>query len=123
MKKWLETVQPFPVLQGGRNYLVKVKRVKKKPNPKSIEVLLEFQEAEQTSRQVKVNISRPLRPQGLGAEFFTACDMDIAIGNKIAPQDALNTIITAAFEKDSASDQWQPIRFKRITKETTDELT
>jgi len=116
MRKWQETVQSFPRLQRERPYTLRVIDVRKDVETKAMEVTLEFLEPDQCGRQIRVPLSLPIRPDGLTADYFRSCHMEVKPQAKISPRDTINCEIVTRFEKAADGSNWQPIHFEPISK-------
>jgi len=115
MRKWQETVRPFPQLQRKQSYRVRVIDVRKDDEAKAMEVTFEFLAANQIGRQIAVFLSLPIRHCGLTADYFRACHIKVKPQAKICPLDTINCEILGCFEKAADGDSWQPIHFEPIS--------
>ena len=89
------TVCPWPDYRDGQSYRSRVVRVAKSTKPSGLAVQLEHLDSEQEGRGLQVVLPLPPRPEGLTASFFRACGMEIAIGARIVPKDAVGAIVAA----------------------------
>jgi len=111
MRKWNETIKPWPALKTRYPYRTRVSQIEKVNVPKTIVVTLEHLDNGQEGRQEKVVLPRPIKCHGLAAQFFTACGMTIIPNATIAPQDAVGQIILTQFEKNLQSNHWHAVSF------------
>jgi len=115
MRKWQETVKRFPQLQREQSYRVRVIDVRKDNEAKAMEVTLEVLEPNQLGRQVAILLSLPIRHNGLTADFFRSCHIEVKPQAKIFPRDTINCEVLVGFEKAADGDTCQPIHFKPIS--------
>lgn len=114
MRKWTETVKSFPQIQREHLYNLRVVDIRKNTLTKMMEVTLEFLESDQLERRITAHLSLPIRPDGLTAEYFRSCRMEVKPQVKISPRDTIGSELVARFEK-AASGDWQPIHFEPVT--------
>jgi hypothetical protein len=114
MRKWTETVKPFPVLQSEHPYRVRVVDIRKNAKTKAIEVTLEFLESSQLGRLILILLTLPIRQVGLTGEYFSACHMSVKPEETIFPRDTINCEILVHFRKEANGNGWQPSHFKPI---------
>jgi hypothetical protein len=112
MRTWTEIIKPYSDLAKGKAYTVRVKNIHKATTAEAMEVTVEFVEPSQQGRRFTVHLSLPIRPQGLTADFFAACGIDITPQAKITPRSALGCLIQVVFEKTPDGPAWQPIEFQ-----------
>ena len=121
MRKWTETVKKFPPLQRERSYRVRVIDVRKDNEAKSMEVTLGFLISDQLGRRIATLLNLPIRPDGLTADYFRSCHMEVKPQAKISPRDTINCEILVRFEKAADGVDWQPIHFEPISQEEGEE--
>ena len=114
MKRWTEIVRSFPKLIAGKSYRTRVHSIKKRP--RRIEVILEFLDSPQRERRVTINLSRPIRPDGITAEFFGACNITVSPEARITPRSTINCELLVTFCESTADSSWQPKSFKPVSK-------
>jgi len=112
MRKWIETVKPYPELVKHRPYSTCIKNVTRVD--KTIEIQLEFLDQPQQGRRLTIYLPRPIRPEGLTADYFMACGFELIPRTKIAPHETIGSVIVVTFDKTSDSSRWQPVNFKPI---------
>ncbi|MFC1764999.1 hypothetical protein ACFL6U_23380 [Planctomycetota bacterium] len=112
-RKWTEQVKPFPCLKTQKPYKTCVRQITKVG--KAAEIQLEFMEAPQKGRTMTIQLSLPIRPEGITASFFKACGLDTSPQSTIVPQDTLGSLITVTFEKDPHDEIPYPNNFKSIS--------
>lgn len=107
-RKWLESIEEFPVLQAQRWYRVRINAVDKDRTHNAIAVNLEHLDSDQQGRTTSVQLPLPIRPAGVAAEMFASCGL---VGRQIAPRDAVGSILQArlAVSPDGTS---QPTHFR-----------
>ena len=115
MRKWQETVKEFPPLQRERPCRIRVIDVRKDIETKTMEVTLEFLEPDQFGRRIATHLSLPIRPDGLTAEYFRSCHIEVKPQARISPRDTINCELTARFEQAAVGADWQPVHFEPIT--------
>jgi len=119
MRKWTEIVKPYPKIAGHKAYRICIKNVIKAG--KTIKIQIEFMDHPQQGRRLTIHLPRPIRPEGLAADYFIACGLEVIPKAEIVPPDTIGSIITATFDKTSDSASWQPVNFKSIAQGESDE--
>jgi len=122
MRKWIETVKPWPVFTRNRLYQVRVKAVRKSPQGKAILMDLEFLEGQQKGRSLSEKLELPIRLEGRSANYFYACGQQVKLEAKLSPKATIGSVIGVRLDQDSAG-QWRVIDFEPITQEKNHELT
>jgi hypothetical protein len=107
-RKWLEPIRPWPRLVRNRPYSCRVIDVRKASQGIAVE-LVHLHEP-QVGRRHTLVLPLPLRPEGLGPQFFRACGMVLADGRRIAPKDAAGTVVSVRFDNIKATDP-TPVAF------------
>ena len=120
MRKWTETVKPWPRLCSNRLYMVRVISVSKEEDGKSILLEVEFLEDQQKGRNLQDNLDLPIRQQGRTADFFRACGWEVKLQARLTPLDTVGCTISVQLEKD-INDNWHITEFTPITQEQNDE--
>ena len=115
MKKWTLTVRAYPELKREQRYTVRVIDIRKDVTSNEIEVALEFLKSDQCGRRIKVPLRLPIRPDGLTAEYFRSCYIEVKSQAKISPRDTINSKIIARFEQTADGISWQPIHFEPVS--------
>lgn len=108
--KWQETIQLWKQLSVSRDYRCLVLEIVRSTKPRGIRVTLQHLDEPQCGRTHTFDIALPLRPEGIGAEFFRACGLDIAVRGQVAPRDAIGAMIRVGFA--SGDGNLRPVRFK-----------
>lgn len=121
MRKWIEIIRPYPQLRREQPYRVRVVDIRKDFESKAIEVTLEFLESNQCGRRIRGALNLPIRPNGLTADYFRSCHMEVKPQAKISPRDTIGSEIVTRFEKAADGSNWQPIHFEPITQEEGEE--
>lgn len=121
MRKWIETVKPFPGLQQECPYNVRVVDIRKNTETKTMEVTLEFLEPDQLGRRITAHLSLPIRPDGLAAEYLRSCRIEVKPQVKISPCDTIGSEIVARFHETAAGAGWQPIHFEPVSQKEGEE--
>ena len=111
MRKWQETIQPWKQLSVSMLYLCLVLEVTRSTKPRGIRVTIQHLGEPQAGRTHTFIIALPLRPEGLGADFFRACGLGIAVGGQVAPRDAIGVTIRVRFAP-SEDGNYNPVTFK-----------
>ena len=119
MRKWTETVKPYPELVSHKAYVTSIKNITRVG--KRIEVQLEFSEQPQQGRRLTTHLPLPIRPEGLTADYFVACGLEVIPQAKITPNETIGSVIVVTFDKTSGSLCWQPVNFKSISRGESNE--
>ena len=98
-RKWIETIRPWPKLKGHDTYRCRVLDVQKSDAPPGIVVELEHLNAPNVGRRHSILLPLPMRPEGLGPQFFRACGEEVAEGARLAPRDVIGSVIAVCFER------------------------
>jgi len=109
-RKWLELIRPWPRLVRNRPYSCSVIDVRKVSQ--GIAVELAHLDEPQVGRRHTLVLQLPLRPEGLGPQFFRACGMVLAEGERIAPEEAAGAVVSVRFDNIKAADP-TPVAFAR----------
>ena len=120
MRKWSETVKPWPKLYSNRLYTVRVVSVSKEDDGKSMLLEVEFLEDQQKGRKLQSKLDLPIRLQGRAANFFQVCGHEVKLQARLSPLDTVGCTISVQLEQDS-NDNWHITEFKPITQEQNDE--
>jgi len=113
MRKWQETIKPWPTLSTHTSYRVQVSDIEKVTKDKAIRVTVEFQGKQMQSRRLSFRLPLPLRPDGIAADFFRACGIYIGTGLKISPRGTIGKMLKMRFEK-GVDDKYQPAHFEVV---------
>ena len=111
-RSWQETIQPWPELSSNQLYRCAVAEVSKQSEPHGIQVVLRHLDEPQPGRMHNVVLSLPIRPSGLTCEFFSACGLTTATGEKLSPLKSIGSIIGVRFIP-AENGEWSPIHFER----------
>lgn len=111
MRKWTETVKPWPEVREGRAYRVQVTSVTKVVGSRALRLTFEFIAGPQTGRRMEVQLALPIRESGLTADFFRACGLTVLSSKAISPLDAVGSILRVCFTKDCRNNEWKPASF------------
>jgi hypothetical protein len=114
MRKWTEIVKPYSELVKYKAYRTCIKNVARVD--KTIEVQLEFLDQPQQFRRLTIHLPLPIRPEGLTADYFTACGLEVVPEARIAPHETIGSVIVVTFDKTSDSSSYQPVNFKPISR-------
>ena len=121
-RKWFEIPQEYPDIIVGHLYSVRVIKVEKNRSPRGICITVQHLSQDQDGRRHSFILPLPIHPEGITAEFFRACGTEIVVGHKFAPQkDAMGAEINIAFTTGVTNDGLEPVAFKPISKENSDE--
>jgi len=111
MRKWQETIQPWKQLSLSTLYVCLVLEVVQSTKPRGIRVTIQHLDEPQAGRTHTFVIALPLRPEGLGVDFFRACGLDIAVGGHVTPRDANGATIRVRFAP-SGDGSYDPVTFE-----------
>jgi len=114
MRKWTETVKPWPQLNPDTLYKLQVVGIKRISNPRAMEVEVEFTEQPQLGRRITIHLPLPIRPSGPTAEYFTSCHMQIESQATVSPRDTIGSVIAARFRTEPQDVTPEPISFEPI---------
>ena len=109
-RQWQLEIQPWDPLDGKRWYRARVVSIARNSKPAGISVLLEHLEEDQAGRRHSI-ILPPPRPEGLTAEFFRACGMEVSAGKALTPKDATGAVIKCRFVPADIDDGYQASSF------------
>jgi len=115
MPKWAEIVKSFPQIRREHPYNVRVVEIRKNTETKTMELTLEFLGPDQLGRRITAHLSLPIRPNGLTADYFRSCRVEVKPRARISPRNTIGSEIVVRFEEAAGSD-WQPIHFEPISK-------
>ena len=118
-RNWELRIEPWPELVAGRAYAARVASIAKSKKPPGIEIVFELVAPDQRGRRIEAVLPVPIHPGSPGAEFLRSCGMDVAVGRKLSPKDAVGIVINVRFAQVSNGD-FEPIAFEPISKETED---
>ena len=104
-RPWEITVAPQEPYVQGRFYRLRVTDIAKSSKPQGLAVDLQHLDLDQQGRLVRV-ILLPPRPEGLTADYFRACGMDVRAGETLRPRDTRGMEITATFSQ-GPDDSWE----------------
>lgn len=114
MRKWVEEIKPHPRLRSDRLYRVRVVDISKNAESDAMEVTFELLEGNQSGRRLRSLLSLPIRPEGLTAEYFRSCHVEVNPQAKISPRDTVGCEIVARFEQVSDGASWQATHFEPV---------
>jgi hypothetical protein len=109
-RKWLETVQDWPVLIAGHSYEMRITDVERSSDPPGMRVQLGFVSVDEAGRTHVALLPLPIRPAGLSADFFRAAGVDVIAGGTVTPKAVVGTVVQAQFAQ-GEDGQWQIVRF------------
>jgi hypothetical protein len=114
MRKWTEIVKFFPQIRREHPYNLRVVDIRKNTETQKMDVTLEFLESDQFERRITAHLSLPIRPNGLTADYFRSCRVEVKPRAKISPRNTIGSEIIARFEEAADGAGWQPIHFEPI---------
>lgn len=117
-RTWELQVEPWQKLIAGRAYSMRVLSVGKSKAAKGIRVILEHLDATQAGRKQEIVLPLPLHPDGITADFFRACGMQVATGDSISPKDVIGMTVNVRFAS-TPDDKHQPTAFEPAPDEET----
>lgn len=121
-RAWEILVEPYPEMDADRDYLVSVLSIKKSKGPRGISVVLEHVDGEQAGRKHSMVLPLPIRPDGIAGDFFRACGMDVAVGGRLTPRDAIGVAVNSRFIHADPEEDCRAVAFSpAVKKETTNE--
>ena len=116
-RHWQLEIQPWDPLDAKRWCRTRVVSVRRNAKPTGISVELENLESDQAGRRHSLIMPMP-RPEGLTAEFFRACGMEVAAGKTLTPKEAIGTVVKVRFAPTDTDDRCQAASFASMaTKE------
>ncbi|MHC5109577.1 MAG: hypothetical protein ACYTHJ_06830 [Planctomycetota bacterium] len=78
-RPWIETVQPWPSLDGKQLYRCIVASVEKSRSPAAIIATIEHADTANRGRTHRIALPLPIRPGGLTSDFFNACGLGTSL--------------------------------------------
>jgi len=111
-RKWIIEVEPWPALDPERWYTVQVQSIHRIKKPAGLGTTLLYLDDEQSGRTQEVVLPLPVRPEGLTAQFFIACDMEVVSGQCIEPLKVLGCVVQARFKAGGLDGKPEAYAFK-----------
>lgn len=113
-RKWLELIRDWADVQAGKDYVVRCQAVTKHTDPPGMEITLEFLQGDQAGRTMSVVLPTPILPSSLTRAFLAAAHLNVALGKRVAPEDAAGAVMSVRFDTDPASGLVLPVQFTSI---------
>ena len=111
-RKWLISVKPWPELQAGQLYPMRILDTHKSKD--GMLVVLEHQSDEQAGRRHELVLPLDIYPDNLTARFLKAAGLMITVGEKVCPPDAIGTTIGVVFGLSSDGQDPTPTAFHPV---------
>lgn len=101
MRKWTETVKPWPALAARHFYEAQVVNIRK--TNKQIEVTVRLLQEPMLGRIVSFLLPLPIRPAGITADFLGACDIPVTSGAQIRPRETMGKKLLIQFNESTGA--------------------
>ena len=118
MRQGQEVVKSWPALKSHQLYRVRIFNIEKLDEEREIQVTLEFLEKQMQGRHLDIRMSLPIRSDGVTADYFRACGIQVVPNMRITPRETIGKTLHVRFER-TADDNYQVIYFEAICQEVT----
>lgn len=111
-RKWLVPVKPWPTLPQHITHPMQVLDIRKAR--KGMLVALEHLGNEQAGRRHEIVLPLDIYPDNLTARFLRAAGLDLAVGGRVCPTEAVGKTVLVTFGPTEADRDPQPTAFHPI---------
>ena len=112
-KQWQIEIKAYPRIREGHDYLMLIETIAKSCSPRGVRAVLKHLSDEQSGREHTM-VLRSVFPGNLAGAFFLAAGMEVAVGQKLAPNEAVGKEILVRFSRDPKTGSLQPSSFKPL---------
>ena len=113
--------ESYAELAPSRGYPVRVLRVEVRRKQGEIHATFTHCSQEQEGRQQTCVLPARLLPNNLTTQFLRAAGLDVTVGEKVCPSDAVGTVVLVAFSPSAAGKAPEPVSFSPLKEKADDE--